>query len=154
MFCILHFLQVVAAFVVVGAFAMHTFFKPYRKLYQNVIEILVLLNYFFLLLLRSTQTFLDNASSSGYTGTAVPDFSKSSLPDYDSVIWLFLPFFYGPLVFAAVFFLGTPVYRIIKSLINRRRRKDVDIGIDIGVDTSYVMGSHGITGVTRTEIDI
>lgn len=67
----IHFLQVAAAFVVIGAFAMHVFFKPYRKTSQNVIESVVLLNYTILLLVRSTQTFLDGATSLGYTGTAV-----------------------------------------------------------------------------------
>lgn len=58
-------------YVVITCFAMHAFFMPYKKLFQNVIELVVLFNYSLLLLIRSTQTFLDNASSLGYTGTAV-----------------------------------------------------------------------------------
>ena len=46
----------------------------------------------------------------------VPDSVGSGLPDYDSVIWLFLPFFYGPLVFAVLYGLGALIYRIIKSV--------------------------------------
>ncbi len=67
----LSILQVASSYVVIGCFAMHAFFKPYKKLFQNVIELLVLFNYTLLLLSRSTQTFLDSATSLGYTGTAV-----------------------------------------------------------------------------------
>lgn len=66
-----HSLQLASAYVVIASFAMHIFFKPYRKNFQNVIEVVVLLDYTILLLLRSTQTFLDNTSSLRYTGTAV-----------------------------------------------------------------------------------
>lgn len=63
--------QVASAYVVTFSFAMHAFFMPYKKLFQNVIELVVLFNYTILLLSRSTQTFLDSATSLGYTGTAV-----------------------------------------------------------------------------------
>ena len=45
----------------------------------------------------------------------VPDVVGSDdLPKDSSLMWLFLPFFYFPLVFAVVYSLGSLVYRIIK----------------------------------------
>ena len=68
-------LQVAACFVVAVSFAVHVFFNPYKKVFQNVIETFVLFNYIILLLVRSTQTFLDSfmdsSNSLDYTGTGV-----------------------------------------------------------------------------------
>ena len=91
-----HSHQIAPILILLPAFALHLFIQPYHKWWQNLIEAAVLMDYILLLLLRSTQTFLDNLSS--YSGTSVPAQRGSQLAATDQLTWLFFPFFYLPVI--------------------------------------------------------
>lgn len=64
-------IQVASAYVVIASFGVHVFFNPYQKLFQNIMETLVLLNYVIFLLVRSNETILDAVNSGSYSGNLV-----------------------------------------------------------------------------------
>ena len=61
--------QVANLYVVLTILAIHLFFKPYQKLWQNLLEAVVLIVYSLLLMIRATPTFLDTLAP--YSGTEV-----------------------------------------------------------------------------------
>jgi len=63
--------------VVIASFAVHVFLNPYQKLFQNIVEMLVLLNYTAFLLLRSNETVLDAVNSGLYSGNLVMNYYNS-----------------------------------------------------------------------------
>ena len=92
--------QVAGLYIIIPALAAHLFFLPYLKWWQNLLEALVLMNYTLLLLLRSTQTILDDLAS--YSGTTVPQSQGSDLAEVDSLTALFSFWYYLPLVMAVI----------------------------------------------------
>ncbi len=97
-------------YVLIHAFTYHLFFLPYEKWWHNLIEVAVLVNYIFLLLLRSTQTFLDNLES--YSGTSIPAERGKGLVRENDLTWFFFPFFYLPVFAGIAYCLGRAVYWI------------------------------------------
>ena len=51
--------QVANLYVLLNVLAIHLFFKPYTKTWQNILEAVILLNYSLLMMIRSTPSFLD-----------------------------------------------------------------------------------------------
>lgn len=105
-------LQVSALYVLVTALALHLYVWPYLKLWQNILEALILANYCLLHLLRSTQTVLDDLSS--YSTTAVPVSRGSGLAEYDSLARLFSFWYYWPLAMGATAVLVIAARTLIK----------------------------------------
>ncbi len=103
-------LQVASLYIVIPALTIHLFFLPYEKWWHNLIEAAVLLNYIFLLLLRSTQTFLDSLES--YSGTSIPVERGKGLARENDLTWLLFPFYYLPAFAGISYCLGRAVYWI------------------------------------------
>ena len=51
--------QVANLYVLLNVLAIHLFLKPYKKLWLNVLEAVILLNYALLMMIRATPSFLD-----------------------------------------------------------------------------------------------
>ncbi len=51
--------QVANLYVLLNVLAIHLFLKPYKKLWQNILEAVILLNYALLMMIRGTPSFLD-----------------------------------------------------------------------------------------------
>ena len=112
---IIHFIspgQISPLYILAPAFTAHVFFLPYKKWWQNLIEAGVLLNFIFLLLLRSTQTFLDNLAS--YSGTSVPEERGTELTATNSLTWLFFPFYYLPVFCGIAFCVARVAYFVYR----------------------------------------
>jgi hypothetical protein len=88
--------SVAALYIVIPALALHLYTWPYLRWWQNLLEALILSNYTLLLLLRSTQTILDDLAS--YSGTAVPQSQGRGLAHSDRLTLLFSMWYYWPLV--------------------------------------------------------
>ena len=84
----------------IPALALHLFFLPYTRWWQNLLEALLLADYILLLLLRSTQTILDDLST--YSGTTMPQSRGSGLAEPDSLSLLFSFWYYLPLAAAVI----------------------------------------------------
>ena len=93
--------QVSALYVVVPALALHLYWWPYQKWWQNILETLILIIYCMLHLLGSTQAILDNLSR--YSGAATPESQGKGLVvvEGDRLTVLLSFWLYCPLVMAA-----------------------------------------------------
>ena len=104
--------QVSVLYILVAALALHLYVWPYLKLWQNILEALILANYCLLHLLRSTQTVLDDLSS--YSSTAVPVSKGRGMANYDSLAQLFSFWYYWPLAMGATAVLVIAVRTLVK----------------------------------------
>lgn len=55
--------------------AIHLFFKPYKKLWQNILEAIILLDYSLVMLIRATPSFLE--ANAPYSGIGVQLYATS-----------------------------------------------------------------------------
>ncbi len=101
-----------ALYILVPAFTVHLFLLPYEKWWHNLLEAAILANYSLLLLLRSTQTFLDNLAT--YSGTAVPDERGTGLTETNNLTWFFFPFFYLPVIGGLAYGIGRAGYKVVR----------------------------------------
>ena len=110
--CSLFSRQVASLYILIPVFTVHLFLLPYKKLWQNILETAILVNYIILLLLRSTQTFLDNLAS--YSGTSVPAERGECLEENNRLTWFFFPFFYLPVFGGLAYCTGRGVYWLLR----------------------------------------
>jgi len=91
---------------VMTTFALYAYMLPYKEMFVNIIELFFQLCFLIFLLLRSTQTILNNYLV--FSGDKV-------LPNYESdecsnetgtakLTWLLFPFTYIPLIITTVIF--------------------------------------------------
>ena len=83
---------------------------PYKRWWQNLIEVAVLANFIFILLLRSTQSVVSNLSK--FPDVSIPGDRGAQLAQPDKLTEFFSAFFYFPLVAALFMGVAWMAYRL------------------------------------------
>ena len=82
---------------------------PYKRWWQNLIEVAVLGNFIFILLLRSTESVVSNLSK--FPDVPIPKDRGSQLAQPDKLTEFFSAFYYSPLVAALLMGVAWSAYR-------------------------------------------
>ena len=103
------FLQVIPIYILIFATVAHAYIMPYKRWWQNLIELAVLTNFIFILLLRSTQSVVSYLSR--FPGVSIPGDRGAQLAEPDNLTKFFAAFFYFPLAAALLMGVAWIIYR-------------------------------------------
>ena len=97
--------------------AVYGMVQPYKNTTANILEVIVLVNFLFLLMLQTTQQIVDDvflfptSNKINFSNSTVENCSnKYSGVSY--LTWLLLPFYYLPLLLLVVIGIGYIIYLI------------------------------------------
>lgn len=102
--------KVIPIYLLTFAMAAHAYIMPYKRWWQNVIEIISLANFIIMLVLRSTQSVVTYLSL--FPGTSISDIQGVQFAEPDKLTDFFSAFFYFPLGAAVLMGVVWIIYRL------------------------------------------